>query len=395
MRATLLNQWVKYYGKPDIVRTDPGGWSLCQEHTSRHRSWGSVLEQSASRVARRTPDSVSIQEIFDECTTAHSDLHRNRAFSPWQLLLGETPTACEDPDLAQCSVELVDEAAKQRLRVKEESYQAYIVKELSLRKRRKEIHQARHWRHWAAGEWCWYWRSGKHKGSRMKGGVFLEPARVSIQERETTAEGVRMKGVVWITEGTSLVRFVAQHLRSFSESEKRLCSIADTESISFQDHVVRRLPHSTFLDLTTQTDVPDDAWEDEITGWNPRSTRDPSSSSSFWPQSDATSRLGPDLMPPSRSMRTDDEMSVQEPETTHVSVAHPSTSETIPSDVLVASVEPKDLVPTTPPRRMLFKRPPNPLDRVEPPKRTRGDEDDHSAFSAYHHDSEKMSLTTS
>ena len=42
---------------------------------------------------------------------------------------------------------------------------------------------------------------------------------------------------------------------------------ADTEPIGFQD-LVRRLPHGTFLDLTTQTDAPDDAWEDEITGWN-------------------------------------------------------------------------------------------------------------------------------
>ena len=65
-----------------------------------------------------------MQEISDERTTAHNDLHRNGGFSPWQLLLGKTPTdktACEDPDLAQFSVELVDEAAKQRLRVKEES----------------------------------------------------------------------------------------------------------------------------------------------------------------------------------------------------------------------------------------------------------------------------------
>ena len=42
----------------------------------------------------------------------------------------------------QCSVGLVDEAAKQRLRVKEESYKAYIEEELSHRKRRNEIHQA-------------------------------------------------------------------------------------------------------------------------------------------------------------------------------------------------------------------------------------------------------------
>ena len=96
-------------------------------------------------------------------------------------------------------------------------------------------------------------------------------------------------------------------------------------------------------------------------------------------------------MPPSRSMRTEDEMSVQEPEMTHVSVAHPSASETIPSDVPVASVELEDLVPTTLSRRFLLKRPPNPLDRVEPPTRTRSDEDDHSAFSAYHHDLKKVS----
>ena len=125
----------------------------------------------------------------------------------------------------------VDDAAKQRLRVKEESYKAYIEEELSFRKHRKEIHQARPWRHWAAGEWCWYWRSGKHKGSRMKGGVFLGPARVLIQERETTAEGVRMKGVVWITEGTFLVRCAVQHLRSLSESEKD-CAASRTQNPS-------------------------------------------------------------------------------------------------------------------------------------------------------------------
>ena len=94
-----------------------------------------TIKQSAIRLARRTPDNVSIQEIFDECSTAHNDLHRNRRSSPWQLLLGKPSTdktACENPALAQCSVEVVDEAAKQRLRVKEESCKAYIDEELSL-----------------------------------------------------------------------------------------------------------------------------------------------------------------------------------------------------------------------------------------------------------------------
>ena len=202
-----------------------------------------TIKQSSIRVARR----ITIQEIFDECTTAHNDLHRNRGFSPWQLLLGKTPTdktACQDPDLAQCSVEVVDEAAKQRLRVKEESYKAYIEEEPSLRKRRKEIHLAQPWRHWAAGEWCWYWRSGEHKGSRMKGGVFLGLARVLIQKRETTAEGVRMKGAVWITDGTCSMCCTAcaftfrvrekimQHRRHRSHQFPRPCQTFATQHIS-------------------------------------------------------------------------------------------------------------------------------------------------------------------
>ena len=37
-----------------------------------------TIKQAPIPVARRTPDSVTIQEIFDERTTAHDDLHRNR-----------------------------------------------------------------------------------------------------------------------------------------------------------------------------------------------------------------------------------------------------------------------------------------------------------------------------
>ena len=47
---------------------------------------------------------------------------------------------------------------------------------------------------------------------------------------------------------------------------------------------------------------------------------------------------------------------------------------------------------TTPTRRITFESPSNPLNRVEPPKRTRGDDDVHSALlSAYHHDLEQVS----
>ena len=114
----------------------------------------------------------------------------------------------------------------------------------------------------------------------MRGGVFFGPARVLLQERESTAEGVRMNSVFRITEGASLAPCAVPHLRSLSESEKRLCSITDAESMSFQGFVWR-LPLITFVDLTSQTDALDDAWVEEVTYWDQRSTRDPSNGSSF------------------------------------------------------------------------------------------------------------------
>ena len=85
-------------------------------------------------------------------------------------------------------------------------------------------------------------------------------------------------------------------------------------------------------------------------------------------------------------------MSVQEHEPTRVTFTHSSASETIPSDVPVTSVEPEESAQTMSTRRITSKRPPNPVDRAESPKRTRGDDDDDSALlSAYHHDLEKVS----
>ena len=62
----------------------------------------------------------------------------------------------------------------------------------------------------------------------------------------------------------------------------------------------------TWLDVR-HTVAPDDVWEEETAGWDPRSKRDPSSASTFWPQQpDAVPHLGPDMVPPSRPVRDDD-----------------------------------------------------------------------------------------
>ena len=193
---TWLNNWNKYCGKPNIIKTDPEG--ACRDQGFRR---GLAVKSIRLDI---DPGYASGKQ---ECLGKHwipSDIQQfvwyeellavSQFKKCWMSALLFTKSCiqidrqasrfCENPDLAQCSVEVVDEAAKQRLRVKEESYKAYIEKELSCRKRRKEIHQTRPWRHWAASEWCWSWRSGKHKGSMMKGGAFLGPARVLLHERK-------------------------------------------------------------------------------------------------------------------------------------------------------------------------------------------------------------------
>ena len=57
---------------------------ILETRTGKQEFFGKPLIQSNSLqfVWLEEPDSVSIQEIFDECTTAHNDLHRNRGFSP-------------------------------------------------------------------------------------------------------------------------------------------------------------------------------------------------------------------------------------------------------------------------------------------------------------------------
>ena len=183
MLNTLLNHWVKCYGTPDIVRTDPEGAfrdqgfrrglaarSIRLDIDPGDASWKTrvlwktleTIKQSAIHGARRTPDSV--KEIFDECTAAHNDFHRIRGFSPLQLLLGKTPTdksVCENPELGSvqcrsCGRSCETESPCERRVVQSVHRRGTVTSKTS----QKEVHQAGSWRHWAASEWCWCWRSG-------------------------------------------------------------------------------------------------------------------------------------------------------------------------------------------------------------------------------------------
>ena len=69
-----------------------------------------------------------------------------------------------------------------------------------------------------------------------------------MQERDVTAEGSTLRGVVWVADGASMVRVSPSYLRTLSEAEKTICTVKDTDALQFQD-MVRRLPNSTYLDL--------------------------------------------------------------------------------------------------------------------------------------------------
>ena len=81
-----------------------------------------------------------------------------------------------------------------------------------------------------------------------------------MQERDITAEGSTLRGLVWVADGAAMVRVSPSHLRTLSEAEETLCTLKDSDALQFQD-MVRRLPNSTYLDLVDQTGPDHDEFE--------------------------------------------------------------------------------------------------------------------------------------
>ena len=176
---------------------------------------GPDYEEVEAQMTEAADDDMR-QEIFDMCCEAHNDLHRTRGSSPLQSMIGRTPRGGgleADRPRGQRSTEVTDIIERSRLEVKTVCYKAYVEEEMSIQQNRKALHQARKWRTWASGEWCWYWHSSTSNRKRTpKVGVFRGPARVLMQERDVTGEGSTLRGVVWVADGASMVRVSPSNL---------------------------------------------------------------------------------------------------------------------------------------------------------------------------------------
>ena len=242
-KATLLSDWFCYYGKPGRVRMDPDGAHRAQELKAWLASHGvgydpepaedhariglierhvGLSKDMASRVARRLPDDVNLQELFDMCCMAHNDLHRNRGASPWQVLIGKTPhgeglISPHDQTPGELSGRFADPegAMLRRLLLKASAYEEYIQHELSDQAARAALAHTRRTREWRSGERIWYWRARKQpdarkrdtwsrQGGNDKQGQYLGPATVLLQERTVERGQTRRKKVVWVADGVRL-----------------------------------------------------------------------------------------------------------------------------------------------------------------------------------------------
>ena len=126
-----------------------------------------------------------------------------------------------------------------------------------------------------------------------------------MQERDVTAEGSTLRGVVWVADGASMVRVSPSNLRTLSEAEKTLCTLKDTDVLQFQD-MVRRLPNTTYLDLVDQPGPDHEEFERPLSGFeDPVSSRvilpAPISAGNSAPAETASAPENPFTMPPSSS----------------------------------------------------------------------------------------------
>ena len=177
-RQMLQESWLKFYGRPETVMTDPEGCfrdRLFREWlSSENVKWDpqpaeaawrigildkvlDVLKNAATRAARRAPEDTSCEALFDDCTEAHNELHRRRGYSPFQLLIGRSPPGLPldgDKQLGELSASLTSDG-RHRLHIQRECYRAYLDEEMSLQQKRREMHKSRPFRVWSSGEWCW------------------------------------------------------------------------------------------------------------------------------------------------------------------------------------------------------------------------------------------------
>ena len=112
VHGSHFDLWFKYYTRPMAVMTDPEGcfrekpfrewlasksvrWDpLLGEAAWRTGVLDKVLDATnnyATRAARRAPHDTPCEDMFDNCTEAHNELHRRRGYSPFQRRIGRSP----------------------------------------------------------------------------------------------------------------------------------------------------------------------------------------------------------------------------------------------------------------------------------------------------------------
>ena len=131
-----------------------------------------MLKNAATRAARRAPQDTSCEALFDDCTEAHTELHRRRGYSPFQLLIGQSPPGLPldgDKQLGEVSVSLTSDG-RHRLHIQRECCRACLDEEMSLQQKRREMHKSRPFRVWSSGEWLVLAFEGQ-----FKEGAFLGP----------------------------------------------------------------------------------------------------------------------------------------------------------------------------------------------------------------------------
>ena len=67
---------------------------------------------------------------------------------------------------------------------------------------------------------------------------------------------VRKRKIVWLVDGTQLIRAASYHLRELTDAEQLLVDVSDTEASVFQDLARRLRQDGVFVDLPSQSCPP-------------------------------------------------------------------------------------------------------------------------------------------
>lgn len=245
IRRILEEQWFSIFGRPQVIRIDPGGPWMSDDADQYFATKGieyvpipgeshwqigivegatKTLKGAAEKLVSEFPD-MEATEVIVRSTWVCNNEEQYKGYIPMQQVLGRAPDESgrffEDPTTRPGYLE--DGGFREDIHIRRTASQAFAEEIAKRRLERAERSGHRRLTDYVPGDLVYFWRKQvplNEKTTQMVG-TFLGPARVLATETRRDTEGnLRPGSIIWLHRAGRLLRAGPEQLRRASPYEQ-------------------------------------------------------------------------------------------------------------------------------------------------------------------------------